>query len=122
MKHGTTITLLTCSFIPEKHLTDISETLTKKTIRTQNRKKIQPQQNKQYLTQVPTQQHHPPKKSRKLQQHHNRMMINLYLNQGQQKLQRLKLALPLLTRTPLIMTTKAWSNLAPANQLNNLPL
>ena len=124
MKHGTTITLLTCSFIPEKHLTDISKTLTKKTVRTnrmtwtktemkrtmtlpkefeghqftetQNREKIQPQQNKQYLTQIPTQtlQHHSPKKlqkpaspmkSRKLQQHHNRMMINLYLNQGQQR-------------------------------------
>ena len=85
MKHGTTVTLLTCSFRPDKQLTDISETLTKKTVRTnRNREKIQPQQNEQYFTQIPRQtlQHHPPKKlqklappmkPRKLQQHHDRM-------------------------------------------------
>ena len=146
MKHGTTITLLTCSFIPEKQLTDISETLAKKTVRTnrttwtktetkramtlpkefeghqftemENREKIQPQQNEQYLMQIPTQTlqcHHPkklqklapPMKPKKLQQHQDRMT---------------KTGPTTLTITPLITTTKVRSNLAPANQLNNLPL
>ena len=98
-----------------------------------NREKTQPRQNNQHPTQKQAQtlQHHPPKKllkpeppmkTRKLQQHHDRMLINLYLNQGQQRLQRLKLALPPLTRTILITTTKVRSNLAQANQLNNPPL
>ena len=71
--------------------------------------KIQPQQNKQYLMQIPTQtlQCHRPKKLQKLQQHQDRMT---------------KTGPTTLTRTPLITTTKVWTNLAPANQLNNLPL
>ena len=161
MRHGTTITPLTRSFTPEKQLTDINETHTKKTVRTdrttrtktktkrtrtlpkgfgghlftemRNTKKTQPRQNNQHRKQKQPQilQRHPPKKllkpelatkTRKLQRHHHRMWTNLYLNQGQQGLRKLKLALPPPTKMPLIAKTKVWSNLAPTNQRNNLPL